>query len=79
MLHRLEAASVLQASGFRGDAALAPTSGRGQIWLAAFVSAEHGGVGVLVEAAQNPEVAGSNPAPATEKDRIFRGFSRACE
>jgi hypothetical protein len=42
-------------------------SGRGRIRLGACVSAEYAERVYTIEAAHNPEVAGSNPAPATDK------------
>src|SRR5213596_2486016 len=68
-MDRLEAASFLQATGFRGDATrfrLKATAGSRSGIETAF--RRNGAAGVdAVEAAHNPEVAGSNPAPATEE------------
>src|SRR5512133_3607889 len=49
--------------------------------LGACISAEYGGTRVRIEAAHNPEVAGSNPAHATAKSAgngAFRFLSRRC-
>jgi hypothetical protein len=66
---RFSAASVLQAPGFCGDVTAFRLKAK-DVGLSGFESAflrnAAEGLG-LVEAAHNPEVAGSNPAPATAK------------
>jgi hypothetical protein len=79
---RLEAASALQATGLRGDAtrfrlkaAAGPRSGLQPAFL--WNPAERG---YISGEAHNPEVAGSNPAPATAKGphlRAFRVYARS--
>jgi hypothetical protein len=46
----------------------------GENLLPACISAEYGGTRVPIEPAHNPEVAGSNPAPATKKGPGNRAF-----
>jgi hypothetical protein len=66
---RLGAASVLQASCFRGDVTVfrLNASGAGQIGSERAFRRNTAERVYTIEAAHNPEVAGSNPAPATEK------------
>jgi hypothetical protein len=63
------AASVLQASGVRAIATVfrLNASVAGQSGLGVCISAEYGRTRLHTEAAHDPEVAGSNPAPATHK------------
>src|SRR5512133_1673735 len=76
-------ASVLQASGFRGDVTVFRLNARRRPETASECAfrrntAEHV---YAIEAAHNPEVAGSNPAPATQKARTrgpFRWEGDAC-
>jgi hypothetical protein len=73
------AASVLQASGFRGDAAVfrRNASVTGQSGSESAFRRNTAERVYTIEVAHNPEVAGSNPAPATEERRrngAFRVF-----
>jgi hypothetical protein len=63
------AASVLQATGFRGDVTVfhLNAAAEGRSGLEAAFRRNTAERVYLIEAAHNPEVAGSNPAPATEK------------
>jgi hypothetical protein len=71
-----QVASVLQASGFRADvtvfrlnARLRPKTGSDSAFRRNTAARVY-----RIEAAHNPEVAGSNPAPATEKGPGNRAF-----
>jgi hypothetical protein len=73
----LQVASALQASGFRSDVTVfrlnaRPRQKTGSLSAFRRNTAEHV---YIIEAAHNPEVAGSNPAPATERPRVRGLFS----
>jgi hypothetical protein len=75
---RLQVASALQASGFRSDVTLfrlnaRPRKKTGSLSAFRWNTAERV---YIIEAAHNPEVAGSNPAPATEKAPETGPFAR---
>src|SRR5205823_7414565 len=54
-------------------------SGRGRIWLGACVRRNTAERVYIFEAAHNPEVAGSNPAPAIEKALETEPFASAVQ
>jgi hypothetical protein len=76
--NRDAAASVLQASRFRGDVTLfrLNSSAAGQIGSKPAFRRNTAERVYRIEAAHNPEVAGSNPAPATAKGARKGAFLR---
>ena len=73
----LQVASTLQASGFRSDVTVFRLNAqpRQKNRLAACISRNTAEHVYMIEAAHNPEVAGSNPAPAYCERPRKRGFS----
>jgi hypothetical protein len=75
--NRYAAASVLQASGFRRDVTMFRLNARSRPKTGSEPAFRRNTAACVctIEAAHNPEVAGSNPAPATAKRPRKRGFS----
>src|SRR6266516_6653144 len=73
---RLQVASVLQASGFRSDVTVFRLNARPRRQTGSEAAFRRNTAERVytIEAAHNPEVAGSNPAPATYKGPGNRAF-----